>query len=62
MYLTIHEWDKENNTEKDIAVLGDTPEYPEFIREIVQEIARNGYSERGDSIYTGANAEEDEEE
>ena len=59
MYMTIHEWNKAENTEKNVAVWGDTPEYPEFIREIVREIAKNGYAERGDSIYTDANAEEE---
>ena len=52
MYISISEWNKVNNTDcQNVAVWGDTPEYPEYIRAIVREITTQGYAEREDVTY-----------
>lgn len=59
-YINVNEWDKVMNTEGTVAVWGNSPEYPEFIRDIVNEIINNGFAIRGDSIYSNADDAEEE--
>ena len=48
MFINVLEWNKANNTERVVAVWGDTLDYSAAIREIVREIAERGFAIRGD--------------
>ena len=62
MYMKVREWNHAENRVSDIPVWGNTPEYPESIQSIVNEILANGYAERGDSTYWDADDEDAEME
>lgn len=57
MFINVLEWNRSTNTERVVAVWGDTADYSAAIRAIVTEIAERGFAVRGDSVYSDANSE-----